>query len=94
MHKLLTDVTETGDSPIQHIGRGFRGEYRPVRVLIEGGTATVALYGRADPTDTWEKITEFTATGAIGVLLLPQVKFTVSAISGATVNAWVDGDKV
>lgn len=91
MQKLLNGVTVTGDSAIQSVGRPYRGNYRVAKVDISGGTATVALWGRASPTDTtWVKITEFAASGAMGVLLLPQVKFTVSAISGATVDAYID----
>lgn len=94
MKKLLNGVTANGDSAVQAVGRKFRGDYRIAKVNILGGTATVTLYGRAASGDTvWEQITEFTATGATGVLAMPQMKFTVTGISGATVHAWLDAEE-
>lgn len=91
MKLLLDGVTANGDSATLSVGRAYRGDYRVAKVNIVGGTATVTLFGRAAPNDpVWTQIAEFTASGATGILAMPQMKFTVSGISGATVRAWVD----
>ena len=91
MQHLLQAVTANGDSAVVNVAAPSRGNFRVVKVDIVGGTATVKLYGRMSPADAnWAELASFTASGVQAVVLTPQVKMTVSSISGATVDGFVD----
>jgi hypothetical protein len=90
MQNLFSGATANGDSPIISVASISRGNYRTAKVDITG-TATVRLMGRMSPADAnWVELANWTASGIVGVILTPQVKFTISGASGANVNAWVD----
>lgn len=88
--KLLSAVAATGDSSVVSPKGPWRGDYRSVQVSIVGTSATVILRGRSTPNAPWVDLQTFTASGMVAVVLPPQIKFSVTAISSATVDAWAD----
>lgn len=91
MQRLLNAVTATGDSATINVPSISRGFARSVQVSITGGTATVVVRGRSTSAAPWVDLATFSASGISLVSLPPQLEISVTAISGATVSAWVDG---
>lgn len=87
IYKPLTNQTETGDSAVLHTNR-YETE-GVAQVDISGGTATVTLCGRMEADGPEVVIETFNASGGKIVALFPFMRFRITAISGATVNAWL-----
>jgi hypothetical protein len=62
---------------------------RKCQVAIVGGTATVVLKGRLDPSAPWVTLNSFSATGIFNFTPPADCIVSITAISGATVDAWV-----
>jgi hypothetical protein len=92
MQHLLDAVTATGPSDPYNVQSHYRNLPRAVKVNIPSGTATVKLEGQMGGGDgEWVQLGgDFTATAIQFLQLPPVVRFNVAAISGATVDAWID----
>lgn len=90
---LLPNATTNGSSPVKDIANNSRGQFRNVKVAITVGSATVVFEGRMGPADTnWVTLFSTTASVINAVVLPPQIRATVSGISGGgVVDVWVDG---
>lgn len=62
----------------------------PISVSITVGTATVKIWGRNTASDEWVELAEATATDAICLQWMPQMKATLSAATDATVRVSVE----
>ncbi len=60
-----------------------------VQTEFEAGTGNVLIEGRLVPDAPWELIVTETESNAQTVALFPYMRATTSAISGATVNVWL-----
>lgn len=90
--KLLNSRTTVGGEGVDFasIRASARATRRMVHVVIAGGTATVKLKGRNDPTMPWTDVAQYTATGFDPRYLPAQVTAEIVAIEGAAVTLSVD----
>jgi hypothetical protein len=90
--KLLNGRTIVGGAgeEIASIRAPIRAFPRMVHIVITGGTATVKLKGRNDPSMPWTDVAQYTATGFDPIYLPAQVTAEIVAIDGATVTLSVD----
>lgn len=90
--KLFTAATAIGDSTISPVGPAYRSGFRVAKVQITGTSATVILRGRMDANDPWTDLYTFTSSGMQAIVLPPYVKFSITAISAASVDAYIDAE--
>ena len=82
---LATGKTDTGPEALVQINAKESDEMM-VQVEITGGSATIDLEGRTDPTMPWVTLVEFTSDGLLPFPVHPQIRLNVTANTG-TVNA-------
>lgn len=92
--RLLNAVTVTGASAAvipDNAKFGASNRDGLFQIDIASGTATVVLQGRLDDNADWDTLATLSADGASQtVRLYPLMRANVTAISGATVSAWLN----
>lgn len=87
---VTTTVTGTAYAP-NNAAYGASNKDGIFQIDIASGTATVVLEGRVVDTADWVTLATLSADGASQIVTLyPLMRARVSAISGATVSAWLN----
>jgi hypothetical protein len=87
--KLLHNVTTVSSGAAHSLYSTRLDEKGLFQVDIVGTSATVALQGRAAPGAPWVEVASLTASGYAEVDLFPEMRADVSAVTAATINAWL-----
>jgi len=92
--KITSSATTVSNSDPVTIGSSFRSFTRAVQVEITGGTGSAKLQGRSATDAPWVDLgSAFAASGVQFLQLTSEVRVAVTAVSGATINVWVDAQK-
>lgn len=92
--KILSGQTTVVAGAVFNIASPYRVFARAVQVQLVGTSGSAQLQGRSDPNAPWVNLgTAFTASGVQSIQLMPQVRANVIAVTGATLDMWVDGQE-
>lgn len=87
---VTTTATGTAYAP-NNAAYGASNKDGIFQIDIASGTATVLLEGRVNDVADWQTVASLSSDGATQIVTLyPLMRARVSAISGATVSAWLN----